>query len=179
MYNPVYAGPIQGYVANSIPANLWKVDRLHTRDDLMQESYLVFVRCASKYPVIDTPQHFMALFKMAWSRHLIDLAKKTTKVRGEVSENQFDADEGAEWHRETPGDLDNEGILRTMIRQAPREVVMVLNLFLTAPAELIELAMSTWASSAGRQADPNEFVCQALGLPPGSTPIDSVRKYLG
>ena len=178
MYSPKFEGPIMGYVANSLTGHVWKVAPLYDRDDLMQEAYLVFLRCASKYPALDEGKHFMALFKTAWSNHMILLARKATKNRFTVSEAQLDRDDGSEWRREAPGDLDNEGLLRTMVRQAPSEVLMVLNLFLSAPAELLELATTTWSSQASRGADPNEFVCRALGLPAGSKPIEQVREYL-
>ena len=179
MYNPKFEGPIMGYVANSLPGHVWKVAPLYDRDDLMQEAYLVFLRCASKYPALDEAKHFMALFKTAWSNHVILLAKKATQNRFTVPEAQLDKDDGSEWRRDAPGDLDNEGLLRTMVRQAPSEVLMVLNLFLSAPAELVELASEAWSRQAKRGADPNDFVCRALGLPAGARPIDKVREYLG
>ena len=178
MYRPVFEGPIMGYAAGSIQRHLWKVGPLFDRDDMMQEAYLVFLRCASSYPVLDTPQHFMSLFKTAWSRHIIDLAKKHTKTRVIVSANMVDEDDGHEWQREPVGDLDNAGYLLTMLRQAPAEVRQVLNLFLNAPAELIDMAMSAWQETAGIAPDPNAFICRALGLPKGTKPIETVREYL-
>jgi hypothetical protein len=179
-YMPTFEGPIQGYIANNIQPNLWKWSPLYEREDMMQEGYLVFVRCAGKYPNLDTPQHFMALFKMAWSRHCVDLAKKATKARAQVSATVVDDEgRGRAREREAVGDHDNDGALLTLLRQAPREVIMVLNLLINAPTELLELAQQSWDRRQKRgKGDPEQFIAQCLGLPEDSRPLQAVKEYL-
>jgi len=120
----------------------------------------------------------MALFKMAWSRHIIDLAKKHTKTKVVVSENHFDQEDGSEWRREATGDLDNHGYLNRLLQQAPAEVQLVLSLFLNAPTELLDMAVSAWRSGAGIAPDQNNFITRALGLPKGSKPVEAVYAFL-
>lgn len=174
MYVPEWKGPIEGYVVNTLSKQAWRVSATHDRDDLRQEAYLVFLRCTNRYPIIDTPQHFMALFKTAWSRHMHDLAKKEKTNHLMVSESQFDRDDEAEWTRDHVGELNNEGQLAVLIRQAPREVLMVLNLMLNAPQELLDLAASTWER---RGVDADDHVARLLGLDPESKPLSKLKEH--
>lgn len=177
MYIPEFKGPIEGYVVNCIRRDHWKVARTHDREDMKQEAHYVFLRCAAKYPIIDTPQHFMSLFKVAWNNHIIDLAKKATVARAIVSENQFEAEDEEAWVRDHVGEVDNDGQLAVMLRQAPREVLMILNLFLNAPQELLDLATQAWVTSGRRRVDGNEMVARLLGLDASQDPLGQVHDY--
>ncbi len=165
MYEPQYAGPIEGWVVNYLKTNMWRVERSMERDDVLQEAYLVFLRCSTKYPVLDTPQHFMALYKMAWVREFTDLANRDTKLRAEVPDH-VNLDDESPMYREPIGETDNEGRLALLLRDAPREVVMVLNLILNAPQELVDVVFSGWTGRDRRRRDGGSSkVCAALGLP--------------
>lgn len=179
MYIPEFKGPIEGYVVNFIHKQHWRLARTHDREDMKQEAHYVFLRCAAKYPILDTPQHFMSLFKTAWSNHITDLAKRSTAARAMVSENQFEAEDEEAWVRDHVGELDNEGQLAVMLRQAPREVLMVLNLFLNAPQELLDLATQAWVGSGRRRVDGNVMVGRLLGLDPEQDPLGKVHDYFG
>lgn len=138
----------------------------------MQEGHIVFIRCAARYPLLDTGKHFMALFKRAWSNHLNDLSVKATRVR------QVSHREPLDWLQrpvEQIGETDNAGMLAAMVRQAPREVLLVLNLFLSAPNELIALALRNWDD--GKPEAMNDRLCQLLGFPAGTPLVERVREY--
>jgi hypothetical protein len=132
MYEPEFAGPIEGYVHNFLKTNFWKVSRSMEYEDCIQEARLVFLECKSRYPVVDNPKWFMSLFKRAWFTHFVDLASSDTKAKAEVTE--FD---------ETPvlesvvGD-DHPGMVLMMIEKAPQEIKSVMALLINAPTELIE-----------------------------------------
>lgn len=177
MKPPVFKGPIEGYVVNFLTKNLWRVARTHERDDALQEAYLIYMRCCQKYPDVDTEKHFMALFKTAWVNHFTDLANKDTKVRtSSVVGLGTEADSYAQG---AVGELDNSGALVTMLRQAPREVVMVVNLFLNAPQELLELATCTWAAGGRGKSTETDHVAKMLGLPQGTDPLGATKAYFG
>lgn len=176
---PEFKGPIEGYVVNFLKKNFWRVAATHDREDIMQEAHLVFLRVASRYPMVETPQHFMALFKRTWANEFNDLSDRATLARQLVSEHLFEEGEEETWQRDAVGDLDNDGALAVMVRQAPREVVMVLNLFLNAPQELLELALTTWRKNGNYKAEGDKAVAKMLGLPAGSTPITSTQTYFG
>lgn len=176
MYHPTFPGPIEGWMINYNSKNFWRVARSMEWDDLSQEGYLVFMRCASRYPIIDTPQHFMSLFKRAWINQFNDLANADTQLRAEVSDH-MELEDG-EIVREPIGDLDHNGDLVLMIAEAPREVVMVLNLFLNAPAELLEAALASWNGEDRRRKDGGSGrICRLLGLPEDLDVLAIVRNY--
>ena len=86
-----------------------------------------------------------------------------------------------QWPQERfPSSIENEGYLRTLVRQAPREVALVLALFLNAPQELLELALTSFrrVGRAGERTADNRRVAALLGLPEDSKPLDSVERYL-
>lgn len=178
-YLPEFKGPVEGYVVNFLKRNLWRVARTHDHEDAMQEAHLVFLRTAARYPMVDTPQHFMALFKTSWANEFHDLSVGATEARRLVSDANPDDDETAQAYSEIVGELDNDGMLAVMIRQAPTEVLMVLNLFLNAPTELLELARAAWRRSGRYQSDGDQAASRMLGLPPGSTPITTTKEYFG
>jgi hypothetical protein len=175
---PEFKGSIEGYVVNYLRRHLWRIAATHDHADAMQEAYAVFLRTAAHYPMVETPQHFMALFKTSWNNEFNDLSVKASVVR--LSQNELayaDTEEDGGSEMDVLGDLDNDGALATMVRQAPSEVVMVLNLFLNAPQELLDLAMSTWRKNGKYRADGDKAVSQMLGLKPGSTPMSDTQNY--
>lgn len=176
---PEWKGPIEGFIVNFLHKNLWRVANTHTFDDAMQEAWCVFLRTAATYPTVETPQHFMALFKRSWINEFNDLSNAATAVRAEVSDVSLDSGEEEEWRQEVIGDLDNDGALAVMVRQAPREVLMVLNLFLNAPQELLDLAMAAWKKGGRKKADGDTAVERMLGLPQGTKPVTRTIDYFG
>ena len=180
-YRPEWSGALEGYVVNFLAKNLWRLTPTHDRDDAMQEAYVVFLRCAAKYPLLDTPQHFMALFKTSWMNEFNDLSVKATTARKSVPLSQLarideNGDE-VEYSKELAGATDNDGALALMIRDAPKEVMLVLNLFLSAPAELLELASATWKKNGKYSAGGERWVEKMLGLPTGTEPIKLTEDY--
>lgn len=178
-YKPVWKGPLEGYVVNYITRNLWRVAATQERDDLMNEAYLIFMRCCERYPDMDTPQHFMALFKRCWSNHFTDLANADTQVRGhEVPMLAPRDDEGSQIRVLEPlGELENAGVLACVVRQAPNEVLLVLQLFLSAPQELVELALSGWEAHSSRKNQGSARINKLLGFPPSYDSVGAVREY--
>ena len=177
-FKPEFKGPIEGWTVNYVKRNIWKVERSMEWQDLMQEAYIVFLRVAAKYPEVETPQHFMALYKLAFTRAFIDFAYLDTKLRNEVSASGIVSQDDTQGGYEVMGDLNNDGNLATLLRQAPREVLMVLNLFLNAPTELVELALSSWQGQDKRcKTGGSAKICRMLGLPPELDVMEMVRSH--
>lgn len=178
MYSPAFEGPIEGYVMNFINKHCWKVARAYQREDLKQEAYLIFLRCVGKYPDLETPQHFMALFKTAWNRHFIDLANEDTASRILVQAPVATMEDGYEVPYEIAGDTDHDGHLSLLLEQAPREISMVLNLFLNAPQEILDLSLGSWNGRDRRyKAGGSQRICQMLGLPQNRDVLKEVEEY--
>lgn len=170
-----WEGPIEGYVVNFLTKNHWKIARLMSRDEAMQEAWCIYARCLNKYCDVTEPQHFMALFKTAWSNHFTDMANEDTasRVIGPMPINE----EGYEV--EPVGETDNDGMLAVMIKEAPREVAMVLALFLNAPQELLDLALGSWRGTQDRRfkSGGSTKINQLLGLPADYDSMQAVVDY--
>jgi hypothetical protein len=176
-YTPTFTGSIEGWTVNYCKLNFWRVNGSMEWDDLMQEAYLVFLRCVGKYPELETPQHFMALYKTAWFHAFTDFAHVDTKLRLLVSETTL-TQEGEEVSYEPIGDLNHDGSLATLIRQAPKEVLMVLNLFLSAPTEIVEMALTSWKGRDRRcSTGGSKRICQMLGLPTNLDVLQMVEDH--
>lgn len=153
----------------------WRIEATHTREEYLQEARVTFLRCAAKYPALEAPQHFMSLFQRAWLNDLNDLSNKATKAGKLVSDHALNGETGEPFLHEPIGELENLGYLLTLVRQAPEEVLMVLNLFLNAPAELLELATTAWARQGHRSA--NGLVSRLLGLNPDQDVLGQVQRF--
>lgn len=175
VYIPVFEGEIEGWTVNHLSENLWRVARTKDRDDCMQEAFIVFLRCAKAYPDVNA-RHFMALYKTAWTNQFHRFARNDTRMREVEPLNEAPAS------MEAIGETCNEGELRVMLRQAPREVRMVLNLLLRAPQELAEIALAGFTANDGRTRNgvskgASERINAMLGLPLEANTLERVREY--
>lgn len=87
-YVPRFAGAIQGHAVNTA----WRFHRMlwrdHDMDDLLQEAYLVFLKCKRKYgprpiarpgTVVDNPAWFMSLYSTALHNHFYTMTRAAGK----------------------------------------------------------------------------------------------------
>lgn len=176
-YQPTFKGPIEGWTVNFCKTNYWRVERSMEWADLMQEAYIVFLRCCTKAVDLAGPSHFMALYKTAWFNQFTNFAHADTKLRHIITEGCLSNDDDGPSF-EAAGEIMNDGALATMLRQAPREVLMVLNLFLNAPAEIVETALAGWQGRNLRRKDGGSgHICKLLGLQPGRDIMGEVEEY--
>lgn len=180
MYEPTWDGPIAGYATNQVANLHWRVARTMDWDEAKQEACLVFCRCRDRYRgKVTEPAHFMALFKTALERRFIDLARIDVRRRSEVPLPVTRDEDDNESPFEQVGELDNDGLLAVMVKQAPREVRMVLSLLLDAPSEIVEGALAGWRASGDRRAKHggSKHVNRLLGLPEDQDTMAQVREY--
>jgi hypothetical protein len=174
-YTPKWDGFICGFVVNFLKKNYWRVASHMEYQDCMQEAQYTFLRLKAKYGRLDTPQHFMALYKTTWTREFDDLTLLATKHRNEVCE----ADTEDESYCLNIGDLNNEGELAIMIEQAPSDVKIVLQLMLTAPVEVLDMFSSVWRQRGKKKEFGNTHLCELLGLPPKTDIVGKINSYFG
>ena len=110
LYEPEWRGEFEGWVANFLKANYWRVEATMEREDAMQEARLLFYRLRGRYQV-EEARHFMALFKTSYIRRFHDMSRDSSDHAPQVSPEDT-----------RPGSTENVGHLMTMLRQAPREV---------------------------------------------------------
>ena len=174
-HNPEWSGEYEGWTVNFLKANYWRVASTMEREDALQEARLLFYRLRCKYKV-EEPAHFMALFKTSFVRRFHDLSNDNSRhFAHQPSQTTDEA-----YQRDPIGSTDTDGYLLTLLRQAPREVSMVLSLFLNAPQELLDHALGAWAPSRdGRRTDGGSGpVNRLLGFPDDFDSLAAVQDYL-
>lgn len=176
VYIPTFEGEVEGWTMNYLTKQLWRVARTKDRDDCMQEAYCVFLRVADKYPDVNA-RHFMALYQTSWIRVFDDFSTQDTLVR----EVELLSD-GRAVLNEPMGDTCNEGELLVKLREAPREVRMVLELLLRAPQEILDIALAGWfpndkRTPNGISAKSSARINALLGLPADMNTLEQVREY--
>lgn len=167
---PEFKGPVEGYTVKFLTRNFWRVRASMDMDDAMQEARCVFYKVIRKYKKVRAPEHIMALYKTAWSRRFTDLAHRDNSQRTEIQVADL-------WSLERVGELDSDSMLGTMLQQAPTEIKTVLSLFLNAPSELLDLAVTSWRGSGHYTPEGNKMLCLYLGYEPGTDIIGMVRDY--
>lgn len=178
-------GTFENYARKVIRSNLWRVRRVMDKEDFVQEAALLFYYMLDRYgDTVDSPQHFMGLYKTALDRQIHDLSKKSTKVReNEVAEHALIVTSNTEGDDAIDGPpLDRlaaivgywyspSAHMNLMVQQAPREVRQVLNLILNLPNEMAEALDAAWRSHSTSTFG-NKHLCALLGYDP--TEIDLV-----
>ena len=110
-FTPRWQGPIQGHAVNTVKSFFPKLCADHEFDDLMQEAYIVFIKCSRRYKgVVDNPAWFMALFRNALRNKLINI---TGQCRYTLSLENLD---------DEPSITDNEGYLACVFSELPVQV---------------------------------------------------------
>ena len=162
-YNPVWSKEIEGYTCNFMKKNFWRVQAHMEYTDAMQEAKLLFLKLKHKYGSMDTPQHFMAIYKVSLVNEFNEIAIRDGKYRNEVSDSQILDTEDfnyADIMMNVTGDTDNEGMLRIMVQQAPSEVKQVLKLFVDTPIEVLEFCSKVWKENRGKNSEfGNNHLC--------------------
>lgn len=176
-YEPCFTGAVEGYVTNFLRKNFWRVSHSMEYEDIKQEAALVFVQVRNAYPDVETPQHFMSLFKTSWFNHFTDLSNKDSALRTIVPECNCETEDNEPVTLEMVGDTDNQGMLHLMITQAPADIKQVLSLFIHAPVELLELATMSWRSNGKYRSEGNAMVSKLLGIPESEDVLGKVHRY--
>jgi hypothetical protein len=161
MYLPQWTGSIEGYAKNYCVKNLWKFLPIgYDLEDLMQESYVVFLKCQLRYKAVDTPQHFMSLFKTALHNYMFDLSKPF------FAESQHLVRSTEDFDLISFSSVEEEATLMLMVAQAPIEVKQVLNLLFKAPEELLDLIGFSDNKRGRSLVSCNRKLCALLGYDP-------------
>lgn len=105
-----FPGPVQGHAINTIKKFYPALQADHDFDDLMQEAFIVFIKCKRKYEAtVDGKAWFMCIYRTALRNRLINMA---ARVRPCIALDEIP---------EQATELD-EGYFRTLIGQLPVEV---------------------------------------------------------
>lgn len=166
-----YKGVLEGYVVNFLNRNHWRVQGYLDRDEVMQESYLTYLRLVDKYPDVEA-KHLMALYKTAWGNYFTDLANASSRQPKQISQVSEEV-ESVEY----VGELENSGFLRILIAQAPAEIKQVLLLFLHAPSEVYESFFDINQREYNSYKNRNQVINRLLGFSKNRDILSEVKSY--
>lgn len=83
-YVPTWSGEVEGYARNCAMRNLWRVTPDLEFEDLVQEGFVFFLICKTRYKTVNA-RHFMALFKVCFHHRITALANKRTRNKHVVA----------------------------------------------------------------------------------------------
>lgn len=129
-WSPQWEGPIKNWALKHIRKNRWRCDRIHERDDLLQEAHLIFMKLCLKYPRVTTPGNFMALFKTSFSNYIHDRSSYLQRKQACHVELHQDV---SDVFSESIGETTNSGYLAVLLSEAPDELQMALTLIAENP----------------------------------------------
>lgn len=113
---PRWEGECKGYAYNATRKFWPALQAWHEWDDLMQEAFLVFLKCKRRYyACVDKPEWFMALFKVSLHNRLVTMV---------VSVPKYSLMEGDDVPDRPVPDVARE--LWEVARDLPRELQVVL-----------------------------------------------------
>lgn len=163
----------EGWARKYIKKNRWRCDSTEDEDDLLQEAYLIFRRVLATYPLITEPSHIMALFQAAVVNEYKDKSKEWTKRRkAEVSLEQIVYNgEGTDFTiLDTLGENSNEGMLRLIIAELPKEVQQAISALNSAEKMALlrqppqQSRMAILAGFPEQKESLNDALCRIIGL---------------
>lgn len=122
-FRPIWPGPIEGHAINTVRYYYGRLNAWHEFDDLLQEAYIVFIKCKRAYgSKVDNPAWFMSLFSNSLRNRFINLIRHGPRYN-------FIEDLEA-INIEATGDLENDGYLRCLLEDLPSVLNMMTRLAL-------------------------------------------------
>ena len=123
---PVWGKEHEKWSRGFVRAHKWRVDRLHTEDDLVQEAWITFNYVANAYPRCICPDHFMAMFKRAMVNKMHDRScrhnRRRDTVEAPISTDVYEVFAGR------IGEISNSGYINILLNEAPEELKLVMAL---------------------------------------------------
>lgn len=111
-FTPRWPGPIQGHAINLVKRWFPALCSEYEFEDLLQEAYIVYMKCKQAYPHIDNPAWFMAMFSRSLHNKLINLAARSGRY---ISTEDMSPDD-------EPATNTDEGFLRMVLQELPDEI---------------------------------------------------------
>ena len=168
-YLPEWNREVVGYAKSFLAKNVWRVGTIYDLDDLLQESYMLFVRLRERY-TITGPRHFMAMWKTCLHNWLHNLAKERRRHREVTLSSLVTEDEdgnAVEWQPPAPAKQQQEVDFRVHFREAPPAVKkLVTRAKRGRPPRLSRQCVAL----GGRREKTNEYLCRIAGVDP-TTPL--------
>lgn len=120
-WRPEWTQKVESWTAYHINKNLWRFDRIDGFDDVMQQARILFWELSLKYPSVNNPNHFFALYKTSLLRRFTDKARARTR-------SLIDQDVSVDLEADTTilGYTTNAGQINLLLEEMPDELKIVL-----------------------------------------------------
>lgn len=180
--DPFLDAGMRGFIVNTARRNFWKIASWYDLDDLIQDGMVCYYRCYRRYrfltvrrhPSQNDKRHFQSLVGRAFENHIISLAWKRSRLPEvtAASITGLEDETSSVWENLCPPQ-DEEATLSILLRQAPKEIKMLLDLLVNDAADgFWRVPGRKWVQR--RRETTNEHFCRRLGLDPSK--LDLVTK---
>ena len=132
-WSPCWEGPTKQWAESFLRKNQWRADAIHSFDDLLQDSYLTFLKICNRYPRVMSQAHFMTLYRRAMVNEMHDRARYMQRKRERHVDTSIDASDLGVGRI---GDVGHDGYLALLLEQAPEDVRLALALIGQNPPAL-------------------------------------------
>ena len=120
-FRPIWPGSIEGHAVNTVRYYYGKLHPWHEFDDLLQEAYIVFIKCSRAYAgKVDNPAWFMSLFSHSLRNRFINLIRHGPRYNF-IEDLESLTPEAA-------NDLNDDGYLRCLLQELPPVLNMMTRL---------------------------------------------------
>lgn len=182
MFGEFFDEGMEGFIINTARREYWRVAGLCDLDDLIQDGYLCYCKCAKRYgdprnrdvPGEMTKSWMQALVGRAFMNHIFTLARKKEHGFAQSASEVVLGDETPEELLDRCSPAQEEtGSFRVLLAQAPREFLSLLKLLAGDGKEALSF------QRAGRRRETtNEYYCRLLGLNPAERDlVGELRAY--
>lgn len=144
---PRWVGPVQGFAINTARRYYPRLSPHHEFEDLLQEAYIVFLRCKRRYQGhVDNGAWFMALYRTALQNQFLRLI--STAPRYNLIE-----DYAEDSIHEPIGEVENFGHFSRLLAELPKEILQQLSDAATSTDESLRRkaanAVRIWVATGG------------------------------
>lgn len=168
-WRPEWSSKIEKWTAFHINRNMWRFDRIEGFDDLMQQARILFWELSVKYPAVNEPSHFFALYKTSLLRRFTDKArarrKSVTDQHTSVDDAMLDA---------CMGHTVNAGQMNLLLEEMPDELKLVLGALTTGR---VRLKLDRPTTAARHRENHNMRLKRRFALSMAD-PVGELRNYL-
>lgn len=169
-WRPEWTPKIERWTTYHINQNLWRFDRIDGFDDLLQQARILFWELSLKYPAVNEPNHFFALYKTSLLRRFTDKARARSRS---VIDRDVSVDGSPEGFESRVGYAINAGQINLLLEEMPDELKTVLGALTTGRLRL-KLDKPTTSTRPRENYNMRLKRCFALTM---ANPVGELREY--
>lgn len=169
-WQPEWTPKIEKWTTYHISKNIWRFDRIDGADDLLQQARILFWELSLKYPAVNEPNHFFALYKTSLLRRFTDKARAR---RRSVIDQSVSVDGATDVLEAKMGYAVNAGQISLLLEEMPDELKTVLSALTTGRLRL-KLDRPTTSTRYRENYNMRLKRCLALTM---ANPVGELRNY--